>query len=182
MPKLNEISKLPQDIINTFQQDKWRVTFSNVPSLNNQDDPNTLRLYEHFVKNLTIPDYNIEVVRSVFQNSYVFHPVTKINDNLTQLQITFRTTENLFNYYNLFEWMLAVKHGQVNTDQIRRNTIKSIEIELLDNQKRHRGSLIFTNSLLTSLSSLSMNMGSSDEVMFTANFVYEEIRLKVAKC
>jgi len=162
--------------VNPFHQDKWKVSFSNIPSLTGFEK---MPLYDLYVKSVVIPDVNITEHFSDFQQYRIRHPVGKGNVDLSQLQITFKADENLENYYNLFTWMLNLRYGEnINTDLIRKNTIKSIDVILLDNQKRKKGLLTFSNCYLLTLSSLSLDYGVVEEVSFTANFTYEEINLE----
>ena len=161
--------------VNPFHQDKWKVNFSNIPSVTGFEK---MPLYDLYVKSVVLPDVNITEQFSNFQQFQIRHPISKGNVELSQLQITFKADENLENYYNLFTWMLNLRYGQdIDTTLIRDNTIKSIDILMLDNQKRIKGKLNFSKCFLLSLSSLSLDYGVVDEVPFTANFSYEEVNL-----
>ena len=165
---------------NLFHNDKWQVSFSNLPSLGAIRD---MKLYDNFVKSVVFPDYNMQEMYSDIRGFRIRHPVAgiKANEDLSQIQIEFKLSEDMKNYINLFEWMQALKYGQVedfNTEEefFRKNTIKSINLNIMDNQKRNIAVWRFTEAFLTTLGSLSLNQGISEELTFTANFSYEEIK------
>lgn len=163
--------------LNTLHQSNWRIGFSNLPTINQSD----MYIYDNFVKSVTLPNYDLQEEKSYFQNGAIRHPVTKANVDLPQLQITFRTTEDFQNYYKLMLWSMQIKYGQPNIliDAIRNYTIKAINLYLLDNEKRDRCIVTFTNCFLSSISSIGLEHGSEAEALFTASFTYEEITSKV---
>ena len=159
---------------NTFHNDKWSVSFSNVPTIS---DVRNMKYYDNYVKSLVLPDYNMEEITSEFRGFTIRHPVgPKANNNLSQIQLEFKVSEDLFNYLNLFQWMQSIKYGDIeSSDFLRKYTVKSINLNIMDNQKRDIAVIRFTQAFLLNLSSISLNTGSSDEVVFTANFSYEEV-------
>ena len=164
---------------NTFHNDKWVLTFSNLP---NVGDISEMRYFQSYIKNLILPDYNMGEIADVGPFGFqVRHPIAgmKKNTDLSQLQIEFKLSEDLLNYMYFFRWIKDLKYGNLNegayTDLIRKFTIKKAILSILDNQKRTVVNLFFTELFLLNLSSLQLSMGSSDEVTFTCNFSYEEI-------
>lgn len=165
---------------NLFHSDKWQAQFSNLPSIASYRD---MRIYDNYVKSIVLPDYNMDVIYSDFQGFRIMHPDGgfKANYDLSQLQVEFKVSEDMLNYIYLFEFMKALKYGDTtgfeNPDEIfRKNTIKAITINILDNQKRNIADWKFTNAFLISMSSLSLEMGSSEEITFACNFAYQEIK------
>jgi len=159
---------------NLFHGSKCRVVFSNVPTLTSILNIN---LYDLYVKQVQIPSYNVLEYYSEFKGERKIHPISRQNTELQQLSIIFKCDEELANYFNLFEWMQELRYGQnVPTTFISDNVIKTITIELLDNEKRAKSRINFSNALLVGLSSLSMTMGSDDEVTFSCDFSYQEIK------
>jgi hypothetical protein len=143
-------------------------------------------MYENYVKSFTFPDYNMQEIFSDIKGFRIRHPVAgiKANEDLSQIQIEFRVSEDMKNYAHLFLWMQALKYGRSDifkdeAEFFRLNTIKSINLVILDNQKRSIVNWSFTEAFLLSLSSLSLNMGTSDEISFTCNFSYEEIKFDI---
>lgn len=164
---------------NLWHNDHWTLSFSNLPSLGTVRD---MRIYDNFVKSVTFPDYSMGEIFSDIRGFRIRHPLggVKANEDLSQLAIEFKLSEDMVNYINLFEWMQALKYGQVDLlegeeDFFRKYTIKSINLNLLDNQKRIIAVWRFTNAFLLSLGSISLQMGVSEEVTFSTNFSYEEI-------
>jgi len=164
--------------MNLFHNDRWSIGFSNLPNVDNRDLP----MYDRFVKSVVVPDYNMEELISYGPGGFqIRHQVApKKNMNLSQLQIEFKLNEDLRNYLSLFIWMRDTKYAQrVDTERFRDFTIKAINIEIMDNQKRLVAVLTFTKCFLLSLSSMSLENGTSDEVTFTTNFSYEEINYQL---
>jgi len=163
---------------NLWHNDLWQISFSNLPSMKSLRD---MRIYDNFVKSIVFPDYNMSEIYSDIKGFRIRHPLggMKANEDLSQLQIEFKLSEDMINYINLFEWMQGLKYGKVEDfseeDFFRKYTIKSINLNLLDNQKRTIAVWRFTEAFLTSLSSLSLDQGISEEVTFSCSFSYEEI-------
>jgi hypothetical protein len=133
--------------------------------------------YDNFVKSLVLPDQNLQEIGSEWKGYRIRHQVAPlVNRDLSQLQLNFKLSEDLINYINLYYWMLQVRYGELDQDYdglFRKYAIKRINVEILDNEKRVNAIIYFTNCFLTSLSSLSLQMGTSDEVEFTVNLSYE---------
>jgi hypothetical protein len=158
---------------NTFHNSRWKVTFSNLPTISN---PDNLKYIEHYVKSIAIPDYNITEYFSDFKGTHIRHPVSHINDNLTQIQLDLKVSENLENYLYLFEWMQRLRYGEdINNEMIRRETINRITLHMLDNQSRSKAKVHFTEAFLLNLSSIALDSGVDDEIITTCNFSYEEV-------
>lgn len=168
---------------NVFHSDRWQIAFSNIPTLGSIRD---LRLYDNFVKSVTFPDYNMEQIISNTMGFDIRHPMAgiKANTDLANIVIDFKVSEDMKNYANLFLWIQALRYGRsdILKDEatfFRLNTIKSINLSILDNQKRPVVVWRFTEALLLSLSSLTLNMGASDELTFSCTFSYEEIQFDI---
>jgi len=165
-------------IPNRFSGDKWIFTLSNIPI---ETTMSNMVYFDNYVRNVTIPDYNLEIIN--IEGPYGFqlkHPLSpKKNQNLSQLQVTYRLSEDFMNYLIMFKWLQELKYGQPTNHNddlpFRKYAVNQGIIQLLDNQKRVIAHLKFTNMLPVSLSSLSLDMGTSEEKDFTINFSYEEI-------
>lgn len=165
---------MAQISVNTFHKSKWVCRFSNIPTIHITEE---LAAYDYNVKSITVPNFDLEEILSRYHGSVIRHPVTKPNDNLPPLDIEFKVDEEMMNYFYILEWICELKYGQnVSTTLIRDNSIKSIDLTLLDNQKREKRRLTFTNALIKSVSSLTLGMGNDDEVTFRASFTYEEMK------
>ena len=164
--------------LNTLHQSNWKLTFSNLPTI----EPSDMYYYDNFVKNITLPNYDLEETQSHYRNAMLRHPVTKANVDLPQLLVTFRTTEDFQNYYKLMLWSMQLKYGTPNADHddpLREYTIKAIKLHLLDNEKRERCIVTFSKAFMASISSIGLEHGSEEETLFTASFTYEEVTAEV---
>jgi len=173
----------PTKTINLWHNDKWAINFSNIPTLKSTRD---LYMYDNYVKSLTFPEYSMGEIISNTMGFNIRHPLggIKANQDLSQINIEFKLLENMANYIYLFEYMRSMRYGQVEDfsseeDMYRKNTIKSINISLLDNQKRIIAIWRFTQAFLLNISSLSLTQGSSDEVTFSCVFSYEEVQYDI---
>jgi hypothetical protein len=79
------------------------------------------------------------------------------------------------NYYNLLDYILKLRSGEVDTDTIKENIVTKISLVSLDNNKRERGFLNFHNCFLHTISSFALEMGSGEENTFTTNWKPEYI-------
>jgi SUMO ligase MMS21 Smc5/6 complex component len=158
--------------LNVSHAGKWRINFSNIPSVSNVTD---LKLYENFCKSISIPDQNLDIDEVYDHNIKRFSINAKPNTNLSDFQITFKITEDMLNYYNLLEYLLQLKSGKVSTETLKENIINNISLTSLDNNKRKRGILSFKNCLIHSISSFSLEYGTAEENQFTTNWLYEHL-------
>ena len=163
---------------NIFNSDSWQINISNMPSVD-QGKIDVHKLYDLYIKSISVPNIDLEVIHSDLMESSTFHPIGRANVDLPNLSIEFKCDEDLENYYNLYEWMQALKYGRevISSDTAKGTNIKSIDIVFLDNENRRRGFFRFTNAYITSLGSLNLTQGSSDEVTFPVTINYEEIKL-----
>lgn len=165
---------------NVLHADRWQCNFSNMPSMESMRD---MRIFDLYVKNFTMPSYALEQMFSDYKGMRIRHPVggVKINENLEPINIDFKASEDMRNYIYMFEWMRALKYGHIedfsNQDELfRKQNIKSININILDNEKRTIATWKFTEAQLINLGSLNLEMGLSSEVLFSCTFSYEEIK------
>jgi len=157
---------------NVANSSKYTVAFSNIPTLDLIKD---LNLYDWYVKSCTLPDYNIMEMYSDFQRSRIRHVGSRLNDDITPLQIEFKLSEDGMNYFNLVYFMVKLRAGELTSQTVRDNLIKRIDFILLDNQKREKLKIYFTKAFPISVSSLNMGYGEDEEVSFTVTFTYDEM-------
>ena len=163
---------------NVLHGDKWRITFSNIPTL---DDVGNMRYFDNYVKSCTIPPYSIgEILSQLPEGWQVRHPLggMRKNQELGQLSISFKLSEDMYNYYVFFRWIQDLRYGKVPQgydDLFRKYTVKRLTISMLDNQKREVASLTYSNVFLMELGSLELTYGTTDELSFTCGFSYETI-------
>jgi hypothetical protein len=181
---------ISQQSINNFSSDKVSVIFSNIPTVSDTADLNFV--YQNYVKSITISDYSLEFTQSEFRGSVINHPISKNNDDLSDLMIEFKLDENFINYFNLFQYVQEIRYGKIrralpsrvrNSPQktnslIRLYDIKSIQLLLLDNERRTQKILEFSECFIHSLSTISLEFGKSDDVTFNVNIKYQELFLK----
>ena len=171
-----DISKISDVFPNTFKSSNWQVVFSNMPSVENFKD---MRYFTNMVKSVTLPDYSLPIFKSEIQGWTMRHPeAPKPNQNLSDLLITFRMSEDMKNYLILLDFTRQIRYGQINDEILREYTIKQIMVNLLDNQARPIATIGFTNAFLTNLSSVNLDMGQASEMDFSCTFSYEEIIYK----
>lgn len=169
-------------IPNLFHNDKWSLVFSNIPNA----DPNTkidMQLFDLYVKSFALPDLQLDTDNTNFKEGSVRQVMSRANDNLQQLSIEFKVSEDMRNYFILYQYLMATRYGKIldKEEWLRFNVIKNIKLKCLDNQNREIGGIIFTNAIITSVGSLSLQMGIADPVTFSVTFFYEEAQLYKAE-
>ncbi len=163
---------------NVLHGDKWKITFSNLPTL---DDNSEMRYFDNYVKSCVIPPYRVgEILSQLPDGHQIRSPLggMKRNQDLNNLNMVFKVSEDMFNYLAFFKWMFELRYGVINEqhkDLFRKYNIKRIIVSMLDNQKRTVCDIIFTNVFLSDLGELNLQFGSSEEVTFSCDFAYEEI-------
>ncbi len=158
---------------NVSHHNNWRITISNIPNV----DVSEMKFFDNYVKSFVLPDYNVGLFTSNVLGYTIRHPESPdANEDLSTFQMDFKMSEEFYNYLSLFQWMQEIRYGQINSDNLlRKYYVKKITLELLDNQKRNIANIYFTNCFLVSLSSVALNFGSADEILFTSNWSYEEV-------
>jgi len=163
---------------NVLHSDKWKITFSNIPTL---DDMSEMRYFDNYVKTCTIPSYTMgEILSQLPMGMQIRHPLggMKRNQELGRLEMSFNVSEDMYNYLVLFKWIQQLRYGQIDPkhdDYFRNYTIKRLIISMLDNQKRPVSTLTFTNVFLQDLGALDLNFGTTNELAFSTSFSYEEV-------
>jgi hypothetical protein len=143
-----------------------------------------MNLYDLYIKSVNFPSHNLELVESHLGGFHVNHPISKKNDNLGTLDITFKLSEDMLNYFYLYNWIKGLREG-VNLDNEkwnRLNVIKEIKLMFLDNQKRSKKVYIFQNAFVTDLGSLSLTNGQDVELDFTISVTYEDFGIVDGEC
>lgn len=182
---------LPQENINVNFKNNFRVNFSNIPTVGNFGD---LRfLYEQMVHSITIPDYNLELIPSEFQNKISWNPISKSNDDLSDILIEFKIDAKFLNYYNMFKYMKRVRTGEPTAPDsritprsrfkqeqyIHNYDIEAINLSILDDRLNTVATLIFKNIFIVSLSTVGLSFAESGENTFTVNFVYRDVDIEI---
>lgn len=171
---------------NTFKGDKFSVVFSNLPSIKDFKD---FRYFTNYIKTITIPEMNMNIINTYYQGTIIRHPeAPRLNIDLAQLQISFRLSEDMLNYLMILDWIRQIKYGDLrNTDNsipdqlINKYCMKSLDINMLDNHKRQIATLSFLNCFATMISSIPLEFGDSSEIIFSVNMSYSEMVYKTMK-
>lgn len=167
---------------NIQHSDKWSLILSNFPGFHPSVTAlDNTQLFELYIKEVTFPNMSLELVKSDFRNFHINHQISKINDDMSSLEITFKVSEGLVNYYLVREHLQSQREG-VNVDKekwFRLNVIKELIVNFLDNEKRPKTKMTFTNCFVTDLSSLSLTQGQDNELSFTITIVYEDYDMKI---
>lgn len=170
---------------NIQHSDKFIITISNIPGyvVKNSNTDN-MGLYDLYVKEVLFPSHSLDLIRSDFKGFHINHPGSKINDNLNTLDITFKCSEGMRNWYYIYSWIKSLREGE-NVDAekwFRLNLIKEIKLKFLDNEKREQFIYRFVNCFITSLSSLSLTNGQDNELTFTITLEYEDFGIDEGIC
>lgn len=158
---------------NTAHSDKWKLNISNVPSINGITID--IRLFNLYAKSVILPTLSFQTLNTNFKASTIRHPISRENNDLPQLILEFKVDEDFKNYFYIFNFLQSLRYEQPETAVFRHNTIKSIDIIFLDNQKRTTNTLSFTNAFITQITSLNLPMGQSEELSFNISLIYEQI-------
>jgi len=172
--------------INTQHSDKWSINFSNIPGYtpNDRDNLNNFNIYDLYVKSVTFPSYSIKLTASDYMNHKINHQISKQNDDFSELNITFKLSEGLLNYFYIFNWLRSIREG-INIDAekwFRLNFIKAITIHFLDNEKRPTYKYTYENCFITNLSDLSLTNGEDEQLSFNITVTYEELKVEKEAC
>ena len=165
---------------NQYHSDKFTCIFSNFPG---QKDFKDFRYFQNYIKTITLPELNMNMILSQFQGAIIRHPdAPVINQNYAALLVNFRVSEDFKNYVLWTDLMRQIRYGclenETPEDLIRKYVINSIDINLLDNHKRCIAKISYLNCFPTMISSLNLEFGSSDEIIATMTFSYSEFTYK----
>ena len=167
---------------NTALNDRWVLTFSNIPSMSNMQD---MRYFDNYIKTFTIPAYSIGMINTNGPMGFtVRHPLggVKANQDLQELVVEFKISEDYLNYITIMMWIMQLRYGETNqkpTELFRDYVCKAAVLQLLDSTKRPVAHLKFTNLMPSSLSAVNLVMGSADTMSFSVGFTYEEIQYEL---
>ncbi len=181
-----------QTNINVNFKNNFKIGFSNIPTVDKFGD---LRfLYEQMVHSLPIPGYNLELIASQFKNEISWSPISKSNDELSDLLIEFKVDAKFLNYYNLFKFLkttrdgapeapdsrITPRHRHIREQYIHNYDIESIDVQILNNLMGTVATLKFKNVFITSLSTVGLSFAESGENTFTVNFKYRDVDMEIA--
>jgi len=166
--------------VNQANSDRFKAVFSNIPMPDTRTTRIDMEIFNNFVRSITLPDSSIELTQSEFMNIVRRYPISKYNNDLSQLTIEFFADEDLSNYKAFFDWMKLLRYGCGNNADGRASSdtvIDVISVIMLDNQSRKTNTLTFDRCFLVSLSSLSLVFGSSEELQFSCTFAFDDFNI-----
>lgn len=166
--------------INTSNGNKWRAVFSNIPYYDNKFDvigKKPMAIFDNYVRNVILPDMSIEYVESNFGPRRRLYPSNHQNTQLNSVSVEFACDENMFNYYSLYSYWKNLKNNTYmkGEDTLHNSVIGSLDILFFDNEQRVTSKFRLTELFMENLSSLSLVYGSSDELIFTVTFFYDDL-------
>lgn len=101
-------------------------------------------------------------------------------------KLTFKVDSNYLNYFTIYEWINFIygeKEGRYNEEDLSDSTSFSayaipVSIVGLDEYNNPVIQWIFTYAFPTDLSGLSLDYTSTEEIEFTATFVFSQMRIR----
>jgi len=161
--------------VNNANTDKFKVVFSNMPFSSGRMDKPPMAVFDNYVKSVSMPDYNLELVNSQFFGITVKQPASQANNDLTPLIIDFFVDEDVENYATFYEWIREVRCGNPTDGKgdLGESLINSIYVIYNDNENRAGPRFSFNNCYLINLSSLQLNFGTSEQLVFSCTFTYD---------
>ena len=172
----NQLGANPQ--INTFHDSNFKVVISNIPTLEYEHD---LDLFHNFVRRVVLPGFSIDMIESVWRGEHYQNPGSHKNDALGDITITFKVNENLMNYFYMAKYVMDMRYEYADNitddpqDRMKMNFIKTIDVMILDNQKRHIANIKLSRCFPTNITSLTLEYTNGDEVEFDVTFKITEI-------
>ena len=168
--------------INDFTNNKFIIRFSNLVNMTNYDlDTHIL---DNYVRNVTIPDFSIPMLTSLYQHERQLHPNPIGARDLQTINVEFQLDERMMNYYLFREWIYWMRFGEPvgktdlkGRELLRMDCIDAIEIVSLDNNNKIISKMKFKHAIINNLSNLSLQYGSASVVNYIATFDYENVEL-----
>lgn len=114
------------------------------------------------------------------------HYSTHTKSPYDPFKITFKVDSNYLNYFTIYEWINFIygeSEGHFDEENLtNEETFKSYAIPVsivgLDEFNEPVMQWIFTYAFPTDLSSISLDYTSTDEIEFTATFVFSQMRVR----
>jgi hypothetical protein len=165
--------------INDYHNSNFLVTMSNMPGIQAEHD---MAVFHNFIREVTLPGFSLNTLTTNFKGEQHLHNVgTQKNTNLDDITITFKLSEGLYNYFLIANYITSVRYEKNYTaeaggpEQMKKNNIKNIFIDLLNNEKKPVGRLTYTNCVPVTLSNLNLSYTDTNIVTFTSTFRFEEL-------
>ena len=167
-------------VLNSNNTDKFEAVFSNIPVPSTRTDKLDIRLIDNFVRNITLPDYNVEVIYSDLMNAQINNPISRFNNDNSPVTIEFTVDEDMENYLTFFEWITQIRLGNPCKGEttLRASTIKSLNVIMKDNEDRKGAKMVLTDLIIISLSSLNLAFGNSEQNTFTVTLNFNTFNIE----
>lgn len=157
---------------NVAFSDKWKLSISNVPTVSNLTD---LSLYDNYVRAFSFPSLDLQLLDSNFRNTRVYHPISRNNTPLNIFRVTFKVSEGMVNYWNIWTWIKNLRAGEISTPNktlYRSDWIENFRFTMLDNENRDCAIFDFKECFVINISELVFVNGRSDELEFSIDVDY----------
>jgi len=164
--------------INTFHDTNFKVIISNIPTLEYE---NEMALYHNFIRSISLPGFSIDMIMSEWRGEHYLNPGSHKNNDLGDITITFKLTENLMNYFYMAQYIMDMRYEEADNtsddpaDRMKMNFIKSIDVDIVDNSKRKVANIKFSRCFPINISALELDYTNGQEVDFTVTFKFTEI-------
>lgn len=164
-------------IPNVAKADKWRFAIGDMPSA--EGEKVDLRLFDQYITTFTLPDMTVDNISSFFAGREMMNMNPNRNQGLFPFTITMKVSEGFENYWWFMKWWYQLRRGSVeNRNGVPApymNFITHCTAWLLDTQKRERLRIRLLDVCLTSISSLTMVSGTSEELDFTISLTAQDL-------
>jgi len=164
--------------INTFHGTNFKVTISNIPTL---EFENELDLFHNFIRSISLPSFSIDMIMSEWRGEQYLNPGSHKNDSIGDVSITFKLTENLMNYFYMAQYVMDMRYEHSDTKEdgqdprMKMNFIKAIDIDILNNSKKRVANIKFSRCFPTEISNIELDYTNGQEMEFTVTFKVTEI-------
>lgn len=162
---------------NVARADKWRFVFGDLPSFGNTKVD--IRLFNFYTTSFTLPDFAVDNTSSFFIGREIMNMNPNRNQGLFPYTVVMKVSEGYENYWWFMKWWYQLRRGNIDNEEDisapYMNFITQCTAYLLDTQKRERLRIRLLKSCLTSLSSLTLVAGTSEELEFTISMTAQDI-------
>lgn len=161
-------------IVNQANTNNFKIVFSNIPVPSTRTSKLDMQVMNNYVRSVTLPDFSIELLESPFMNTVQRVPVSRYNSDLSPLTIEFKADEDLENYLAFFDWIseLRCNNSTSESNPTYRQTIDIITVIMRDNENRNNAQLRFKDNLIINLSSLNLQFGVSEPMIFSVTLQF----------
>lgn len=178
-------TELKADVLNTFHQNDFRVSFSNFPVIEELKSdagivkPVDMRVFDYYVRNIVIPDQSLQTSELSYLNRVQLQPMSRGNDNLNAVVVEFKVDDAFLNYYLFYTYIRQMRTGLVDVQTFYKNRIREMNVDGFNNAGFKTSRLTFVNLFPVSTGTLSLEYGSSEELTFAVSFNYEEFKVEM---